>query len=442
MTLTPVFQACRPRPSQLTNSSYAADLQRALREEIATPESALGFFQGTYPTEAMRTACRMVFDRLHNGVSSEQPPVYRFNSRYGGGKTHTLITLAAGCLHPELVRQGPEKTPIPSGLATDAVKLVAFTGESVDPLSGTELDGTGARARSLTGYVAYHLGGREALERFREHDNRLTDPGAENIRRLIGDTPTLILVDEMVRWIARVLQHGELNAEGVKTTIAALAEAVDNSPKAVLVVTSPEPGHDAFQNATAILTEIMGDLDSILSRNGHDTIPADETDTAAILRQRLFYDWDEQARLETTRAYTEIWERHWPASSDRAEKEFYDSYPFHPSLLRIARERLANNPDFQRVRGTLRLLAATINHNRNTTAPLIHPWHITPEDQRIRDELVNRIHHEAFDSGITADITGSTSTVKQLGDPLADRAAKVILLGSPGAQSQQRVVSH
>ena len=430
MTLTPVFQACRPRPSQLTNSSYAADLQRALREEIATPESALGFFQGTYPTEAMRIACRMVFDRLHNGISSEQPPVYRFNSRYGGGKTHTLITLAAGCLHPELVRQGPERTPIPSGLATDAVKLVAFTGESVDPLSGTELDGTGARAKSLTGYVAYHLGGREALERFREHDNRLTDPGAENIRRLIGNTPTLILVDEMVRWIARVLQHGELNAEGVKTTIAALAEAVDNSPRAVLVVTSPEPGHDAFQNATAILTEIMSDLDSILSRNGYDTIPADETDTAAILRQRLFYDWDEQARLETTRAYTEIWKRHWPASSDRAEKEFYDSYPFHPSLLRIARERLANNPDFQRVRGTLRLLTATINHNLNTTAPLIHPWHITPEDERIRDELVNRIHHEAFDSGITADITGSTSTVKQLGDPLADRAAKVILLGS------------
>ena len=50
MSLTPVFQACRPRPSQLTTSGYAAELQEALRNELATPESALEFFQGTYPT--------------------------------------------------------------------------------------------------------------------------------------------------------------------------------------------------------------------------------------------------------------------------------------------------------------------------------------------------------------------------------------------------------
>ena len=437
MSLTPVFQACQPRPTRLTNSSYAADLHRAIREELATQESALEFFQGTYPTQAMRTACRMVFDRLHNGSASEQPAVYRFNSRYGGGKTHTLIALAAACLHPEVVRQEPDQTPVPSQLAMDGVKLVAFTGENVDQLSGTVMDESGARARSLTGYVAYYLGGQEALEEFREHDNRLTDPGAEDIRRLIGEGPILILVDELVRWIARVLQNADLNRDGVKTTISALAEAVDNSPKAVLVVTSPEPGHDAFQNATAVLTEIMGDLDSLLSRNGHDMVPADEADTAAILRQRLFYGWDEAARQETASAYAEIWKRHRPADADRAEREFYDCYPFHPSVLRIARERLANNPDFQRVRGTLRLLTAAIRHNENTTDPLIHPWHITPEDERIRDELVNRIHHEAFDPGITADITDPASTVRQLGDPLAEKAAKVILLGSlaPSANS-------
>ena len=428
--LTPVFRACPPRHPELTGSSYAADLHRAIRNEVATSQGALEFFRGTYPAPAMKTACRMVFDRLHNGDASEQPAVYRFNSRYGGGKTHTLIMLAAACLHTDVVRQEPEETPIPSHLATDSVRLIAFTGENVDPLSGTELDDAGNRAKSLTGHVAYHLGGPQALEQFREHDNRLTDPGAENFRRLIGDQPTLILVDELVQWVDRVLQLGELNVQGIKTTIAALAKAVDTSPRAVLVVTSPEPGHDAFQNATAILTEIMSDLDSILSRTGHDMVPSDETDVAAILRQRLFTGCDEQARQDTAKAYAELWKRHWPADADRAEKDFYDCYPFHPSVLRIARERLANNPDFQRVRGTLRLLTATIRHNRDTTDPLIHPWHITPEDSRIRDELVNRIHHEAFDSGIDADITGDTSTVKQLDDPLAERAAKVILLGS------------
>ena len=118
--LTPVFQACPPRHPDLTGSSYAADLHRAIRNEVATPQGALEFFRGTYPAPAMKTACRMVFDRLHNGDASEQPAVYRFNSRYGGGKTHTLITLAAACLHPDVVRQEPEETPIPSSLATDS----------------------------------------------------------------------------------------------------------------------------------------------------------------------------------------------------------------------------------------------------------------------------------------------------------------------------------
>ena len=40
----------------------------------------------------------------------------------------------------------------------------------------------------------------------------------------------------------------------------------------------------------------MSDLDSILSRTGHDMVPSDETDVAAILRQRLFTDCDEQCK--------------------------------------------------------------------------------------------------------------------------------------------------
>ena len=47
--LTPVFQACTPRPPELTSSNYAADLHRAIRNEVATPQGALDFFRGTYP---------------------------------------------------------------------------------------------------------------------------------------------------------------------------------------------------------------------------------------------------------------------------------------------------------------------------------------------------------------------------------------------------------
>ena len=61
VNLTPVFQACPPRPPELTGSSYAADLHRAIRNEVATPQGALDFFRGTCPAPAMK-------NRLPDGV--------------------------------------------------------------------------------------------------------------------------------------------------------------------------------------------------------------------------------------------------------------------------------------------------------------------------------------------------------------------------------------
>ena len=102
MALTPVFQACKPRPAELTNDSYAADLHAALEKELATAESARDFFSGTYQTNAMRNVPGMIFDRLCNGNSSNQPSVYRFNSRFGAGQD------------PYVDRAGPELLCIPS----------------------------------------------------------------------------------------------------------------------------------------------------------------------------------------------------------------------------------------------------------------------------------------------------------------------------------------
>lgn len=428
MSLTPLFTACPPRSAEFTSENYAADLHNALGNEIATPEAARDFFGGTYSTSAMQSTCRMIFDRLRNG-GGNRPSIYRFNSRFGGGKTHTLIALAAMARHPQMVQSGAVQELLSPELATDGVQLVCFSGENADVLAGMLLSDGHSRAKSLTGFIAYQLGGPAALERFREHDNRLTDPGAAAFQELMGNQPTLILVDELVQWIAKTLQNPDLNHEGIKTTIAALAAAVDKTPHAVLVITSPEPGNIAFHQATLMLTQIMAEVDTIISRTGHDMVPSEDTDLAAILRQRLFEQWNEAARTETSRAYADLWRRRRPHDAEK-EQDFYDCYPFHPSVIEIIEQRLSNNTDFQRVRGTLRLLAGTIQHNRDTEAALLHPWHIDPENLRIRDELISRLHHEALDSAIHADITAAESTARRLANPLAEKAARVILLGS------------
>lgn len=159
MPLTPVLHACPPRGNMTEAEDYAANLDKAMTGEIAAPEGAAEFFAATYPTQAMQSACRMVFDRLHHGSASGAPSVYRFTSVYGGGKTHTLIALAAGAKHPDVIRQGKTNDLIPPGLATDDVKIVSFNGKDSDLTQGTRLDESGLRAKSLTGFIAYHVGG-------------------------------------------------------------------------------------------------------------------------------------------------------------------------------------------------------------------------------------------------------------------------------------------
>ena len=102
--LTPLRESCVPRPREQTSEDYAADLHKALNGEIGTAAATADFFAGTYVTAAMRRVATGIFDRLRHGSKAGQPAIIRFNSMFGGGKTHTLIALAAAAKHPQLVR--------------------------------------------------------------------------------------------------------------------------------------------------------------------------------------------------------------------------------------------------------------------------------------------------------------------------------------------------
>lgn len=110
----PLLQACSPRPREQTSESYAADLDRALHGEIGNAAAAADFFAGTHATPAMCRVANGIFDRLKHGSAANQPAIIRFNSMFGGGKTHTLIALAAAAKHPQLVRSGDTGGLIPA----------------------------------------------------------------------------------------------------------------------------------------------------------------------------------------------------------------------------------------------------------------------------------------------------------------------------------------
>ena len=434
-----LFNACALRPKESARANYAADLHAALRNEIAEPEDAREFFQITHATDSLRSICRSVFRRFSEGDDSDEPSIYRLSTGFGGGKTHTLIALAAAALHPQLIREG--NTPVPAEYAPDEpIRIVAFTGENTDLARGALLgrDEQGdVRAKSLIGHIAYGLGGREALERFRQYDEELYSPGSEDIEALLGDGPCLILIDEAVQWLRRMSEQSRYREKlsNVATLFSSLAKAVENRPRAFMAITSPEAGSDAYRDASQQMLQAFSEIESITSRTSVDTIPSTSADLPAILRSRLFADIDEDARDKASEIYAGLFDRAKayiaPTPTGRNNRQwFYDHYPFHPDTLTIITERLAANGNFQRVRGTLALLAASLHHLRDSDyadeALLVHPHHIDPDSGDVQGVILNRINMEEYLPAVKADVTDDDSTANRLDETRPSKPARRI----------------
>ena len=427
--LIPFDQACLPRPLEQQSESYAENLHHSLENEISTPEGALQFLETTYPTETMLGAADGIFDRLTRGNASLTSSIYRFNSQFGGGKTHTLIALAAMALHPKAVGEGMSafsEIGVPPG-----IKLVTFSGNEANPISGQSLPGTSLVARSLTGVLAYQLGGETLLKRHQQEDKSLASVGAQAYREMIGQEPVLILIDELANYVAKAVGPQKDNASNIRSLLFDLIEAVEVCPKAVLVITSPDPNADAFQDKAGMVAEIIKEAQSIAGRNISDITPTAPTDLAPILRRRLFQGCDEDAKQDTVDAYRQLYAHHYPGQALPLTQEIEASYPFHPLLLDLINTRLAENANFQKVRGTLRLLASMVAANSGNEALMLHPHHIDPGAPYFTNELSSRLEQGGFTAAIQTDITGKNATVGDSAkNPMPKYVATTVLLGS------------
>ena len=101
-TLTSFLTACPPRPISQAGDQYAAELIRGIREELATPERAADFLHTTHLTSTTKDLLRRIMDKMEQGPSSTSPTIFQLFSRYGGGKTHGMLVIAAAAKHPNL----------------------------------------------------------------------------------------------------------------------------------------------------------------------------------------------------------------------------------------------------------------------------------------------------------------------------------------------------
>jgi hypothetical protein len=423
----------------LTDAVFAASLDEVM---AGTAPDAYGkpadFFAATYPSAGLRSLLDEVLGRIGGG-RPDGAPVVRLETNLGGGKTHNLIALyhaAQGDLGSLRAAEFMDPGLLP---AEPVAQVGVFVGTATGATSFPEVAGT--TPNTLWGFLALQLGGAKAYEEVRSDDEHLTAPGAHALARIMGGRPTLVLVDEIARYLAvaegRTVGRGTLAGQ-TTAFLMALMEAVASHPSAALVLTTTQVT-DAFGDQTAAVLAAIADAQALIARKEHVLRPSDEADLPRILARRLFTKVDPRAAAAVAAGYAAAAADAFGRGADVPERmagpafatDIARSYPFHPDLVTVLDKRLSTIPNFQRTRGALRLLARTVRllwDDPATGTGLIHLHHIDLADKDTAEDLSSRLDKATFEPVIRADIAsqpgGEASHAEAVDTRMGSSAAK------------------
>lgn len=333
--------------------------------------------------------------------------IFWLDTSFGGGKTHALIALlhAAKSPPPDIMSEFVD----PSLLPGERVRIAVFDGQNADISSGHGI-GDGIRARTPWGEIAYGLAGRDGYRRVDDNVDG-SSPGADTLKELIGDGPTLILLDELAVYLRKAAMHEGAGKQFV-AFLTSLIKAVEGSPNAALVytlATGSDTG-DAYRDENSSLKD---ELESVSSRKATLLNPTEEGETIQILRRRLFEGRDEGQVDAVVDAYRRAWKANRGKLSDVADipktvDEFKAGYPLHPDILNTLISKTSTLENFQRVRGMLRILGYVVHDlwkSRDTCKPTaIHLHHFDIGNEKLRLEITSKLKQEMFASAIDTDI--------------------------------------
>lgn len=434
-----IFNLTQPRDDvlhgALSEDMFAARLKDVM-DDTADPvyRDPNHFFTNTYPTAGLKTLLREVLGRLM-GQSSGNNPVIRLETSFGGGKTHNLIAL----FHAVSGRVAPQHLQVYLDEAwalpqVGRINVAGVVGSDLDPTLGIFHPEDNIETYTLWGELAYQLGKGAGYGLAQESDRNKVAPGTGLFKQIIGNRPTLIMIDEIARHlraaVAAPTATGKSNlAEQTVAFLMSLIEFVVSQKQVVLVLTMAGQ-EDAFAQETADLREAL----SISARQERVLTPTGENEIAAIVVHRLFHHVDRQGAQATIRRYGAYYQElealggHVHDRALRADylHEFTIAYPFHPELIRALNLKVATIPNFQRTRGALRLLATVVRQlwqSRPADTWLIHPYHVDLSQQQIIEDLTSRLDRPKFKQVCEADVVspqlGIPAHAAEADEPLA-----------------------
>ena len=379
------------RSGELTLAEFAADLHEVTLGEGRRPiyEDPARFFALTFPTHALRELVKDVAERL---AGKSTKAVRQLELTYGGGKTHTLITLYHLFRDPAAVSGVAAVQEFRQHVGADLPRAlpVSLCFDKIDVERG--IDGVRApdgETRTLAhpwSVLAFQLAGAEGLRAIHgrgKDEERETPPTGRLLEQLLGIPPerglgTLILVDEVLMYARGKAGLGRVWRERIVDFFQHLVQAVTRVDRAALVASllASDPNkHDDLGES------LQSELFDVIRRQKEEGVqPVAKEEVVEVLRRRLFEA--DSLRDTSAQAAQVIGVVGALARLDAAtkknrrseEERFRRSYPFHPDLGDVFYSRWTQLSGFQRTRGILRTLAIALREAEQWDAcPAIGP---------------------------------------------------------------------
>lgn len=459
------FNNVRPhldiREGNLDESVFAADLAEvALGAGRVVYNNQSIFFDKTHFTAGLTNIANRVVKGL-NGHEDGENRVISLQTGFGGGKTHTLISLYHLVKAGKGITSNPKVSERLSELPNfEKANIAVFTNTTNDPTQGRKEEDV--RIHTLWGELAWQLGGAPLYEKIRPNDEARTAPKGLFYEILKEASPSLILIDELADYCVAasgVQVGGSTLSDQTISFMQELTEAVAKVKNCVLVVTLPASVSEVATSDQA--QKILSSLEDRVKRVGADTLPVAEEEIFEVIRHRLFEGvGNEEVTERVLQSYVEMYTGLWAELPEYANKHQYmdlmkRAYPFHPELINIFKNKWASHPNFQRTRGVLRLLASVVSdlwrrrHNLVGSQTLIHPSHIYLDNLDTLVGEVKKLYGNGYEAVISSDVSGVNSNAYKIdqekseyGDyHLAQGISSTIFLNSFGNSGKNKGIS-
>jgi len=441
-------------------AEFAADLDQVLRG-IASSEygDPIEFYRRTFITDGIKDLLVNALKRF-NKLGGD--PVIQLQTNFGGGKTHSMLSLFHLCSGVSLDKlSGLEELCSEIKISTiPSASRAVLDGAAFDPTT-VDVKSDGTKVHTLWGELAWQIGGKEAYSKIAESDRQKTPPGKRAFADLFNSYgPCLILIDEWVAYARNLVSNSTLPAgtyDAQLTFAHELTESAKQASNTLILISVPQSREElgGSDGETA-----CNGLKNVVSRIAKEWKAATGTESFKIVRRRLFEPIqnkeDGTSRDAVIRSYCDMYNFNKADFPEEARQTNYkdlmkSAYPIHPDLFKTLYDEWSTLDRFQKTRGVLRLLALTIEKlwSGNSKDLLIMPSSIPLDNNDVRNELARFLDNK-WEPIISLDVDGPQSIPRNIDKEnpnlgrfsACKRVARTLYVGTaPGSERQQKGIN-